>query len=65
MHNHPRLLLKPSRADIQVTRQLYDAGLLIDVIVTDHLIVTTEGYYSFQRHGLIFPAPQARGIRRL
>jgi len=46
-HNHPSGNLKPSRADIDLTKKLKDAGQLLDLPLLDHLIVTTSGYYSF------------------
>ena len=52
-HNHPSGQLSPSRADRQVTTRLKDAGKLIGIDVIDHIILTTEGYYSFQDEGEI------------
>ena len=47
-HNHPSGQLSPSQADRQVTTRLKDAGKLIGIDIIDHIILTTEGYYSFQ-----------------
>ena len=47
-HNHPSGQLHPSRADKQVTTRLKDAGKLIGIDVVDHIILTPDGYYSFQ-----------------
>jgi DNA repair protein RadC len=52
-HNHPSGNLKPSQADINLTRKVKDGGNLLDIAVLDHLIVTSEGYYSFADEGLI------------
>jgi DNA repair protein RadC len=52
-HNHPSGNLKPSEADIELTRKIVDAGRLLDIRVLDHMIVTAEGYYSFSDEGLI------------
>jgi len=52
-HNHPSGNLKPSSADIDLTKKLKEAGKLLDIPVLDHLIVTTEGYYSFADDGMI------------
>ena len=52
-HNHPSGNLKPSRADIEVTRKIKDAGTLLDIDVTDHLIISNEGFYSFADEGLL------------
>ena len=47
-HNHPSGQMSPSRADRQVTKRLKEVGKLIGIDVLDHLILTAEGYYSFQ-----------------
>lgn len=52
-HNHPAGSLKPSTEDINLTRKITNAGKLLDIQVLDHLIVTTEGYYSFQDQGML------------
>ena len=52
-HNHPSGNLKPSRADSEMTERLRKAGLLLDILILDHMIVTTEGYYSFADEGLL------------
>lgn len=50
-HNHPSGSLIPSRADIQVTKELVQAGKLLRIEVVDHVIVSSEGYYSFSDEG--------------
>lgn len=55
-HNHPSGSLKPSNHDIKLTRKLTEGGILLDVTVSDHLIVTRKGYYSFANEK-IMPAP--------
>lgn len=52
-HNHPSQNLKPSERDTQITRQIKDAGKLLDIKVLDHLIICSEGYYSFADEGLL------------
>ena len=52
-HNHPSGQLSPSAADKQVTTRLKDAGKLIGIDVVDHIILTPDGYYSFQDEGLL------------
>jgi DNA repair protein RadC len=52
-HNHPSGNLQPSEADIHLTRKLKDAGLMLDLPILDHLIVSSEGYYSFADEGLL------------
>ena len=52
-HNHPSGNLKPSQADIELTKRLIAGGKLLDINALDHIIVTAEGYYSFGDEGLI------------
>jgi DNA repair protein RadC len=52
-HNHPSGNLKPSNADIQLTKKIVNAGNLLDIAVLDHVIVSAEGYYSFADEGLL------------
>ncbi len=52
-HNHPSGNLQPSEADIHLTRKLKDAGLMLDLPILDHLIISSEGYYSFADEGLL------------
>jgi DNA repair protein RadC len=46
-HNHPSGKLKPSDADIEITKELKLAGKQLDVRVLDHIIITENDYYSF------------------
>lgn len=46
-HNHPSGTLKPSQADIQLTKRIKAAGESLDIKVLDHLIVTEKAYFSF------------------
>lgn len=52
-HNHPSGNLSPSRADEELTQKIKNAGLFLDIKLLDHVIVTTEGYYSFADEGLL------------
>lgn len=51
-HNHPSGNLNPSQADIDLTRKMKEGGKFLEIQLLDHLIVTTEGYYSFADEGL-------------
>jgi len=51
-HNHPSGNLKPSQADIELTKKLRSAGKVLDCAVLDHLIVADTGYFSFADEGL-------------
>lgn len=52
-HNHPTGSLRPSEEDRKLTRLIYEAGKLINIILLDHLIVTSEGYFSFADEGIL------------
>lgn len=52
-HNHPSGGLQPSQSDIVLTKKLKSGGDLLDIAVLDHLILTSEGYYSFADEGMI------------
>ena len=52
-HNHPSANLKPSDADIRLTKQVKQAGLVLEIAVLDHIILTAEGYYSFADEGML------------
>jgi len=52
-HNNPSGNLKPSRADEELTKRIATAGIYLDIKVIDHIIVTSEGYYSFGDEGLL------------
>lgn len=46
-HNHPSGTLKPSEADIRITKKIQEGLALLDVKVLDHVIVTKDDYFSF------------------
>lgn len=53
-HNHPSGNLKPSDADVSITKKLKEAALLMDINVLDHIIIVPdEKYYSFADDGVI------------
>ncbi len=51
-HNHPSGKLVASDADKEITQKLKMAGKQLDIIVIDHIIITENGYYSFQDEGI-------------
>jgi DNA repair protein RadC len=53
VHNHPSGNPAPSADDRSVTRQLAEAGRLLDVPVYDHVIVGGARYFSFAEAGLL------------
>jgi len=52
-HNHPSGNLKPSQADLKLTRKLSEAGKNLDISVLDHLIIGNKGYFSFSDEGIL------------
>lgn len=52
-HNHPSGNTQPSEADIHLTRKIKEAGLLLDLPLLDHIILTPDSYLSFADEGLI------------
>jgi DNA repair protein RadC len=52
-HSHPSGNLQPSQADIALTRKIKEGGEILEISVLDHIILTSEGYYSFADEGLI------------
>jgi len=53
VHNHPSGDPTPSRADIEMTRQIVAAARNLDIVVHDHVIVGKSGHASFKGLGLI------------
>jgi len=52
-HNHPSSNLKPSQADLSLTRRLVEAGKLLDLQILHHIILTKRSYLSFGDKGLL------------
>lgn len=52
-HNHPSGRLFPSEADKILTKKIVEAGSIMDIKVIDHLIISSESYYSFADEGQI------------
>ena len=52
-HNHPSGNLHPSQDDLQITKKIKLACETVEIALHDHVIVTSEGYYSFADRGLI------------
>lgn len=52
-HNHPSGNQQPSIEDRNLTRTIHEAGKLLNIILIDHIIVTSEGYYSFSDNGIL------------
>ncbi len=52
-HNHPSGDPTPSRPDIDMTKQIVEAGKALKIAVHDHLVVGRDGVASFKALGLM------------
>ena len=52
-HNHPSGNMKPSEQDRNITKQIKEAGKLLEIEVLDHVILTSDNYLSFADEGLL------------
>lgn len=52
-HNHPSGTLKPSEADIKITKSIKNTLALFDCNVFDHIILTSDSFYSFANEGAL------------
>jgi len=53
VHNHPSGHVRPSDADIRLTRILQDAARVMDIALHDHLIVGENRFFSFREEGIL------------
>jgi DNA repair protein RadC len=53
VHNHPSGDPTPSRADIEMTKQIVSSAKNLGIVVHDHIIVGKQGHASFRGLGLI------------
>lgn len=56
VHNHPSGDPTPSPEDVQLTRQLVEAGQLLDIELLDHLVIGRPGFVSLRERRLGFAA---------
>jgi DNA repair protein RadC len=52
-HNHPSGNLQASEQDMKLTKQLVNAGSVLDIRVLDHIILTDKGHMSMADEGLM------------
>jgi len=52
-HNHPSGNLKPSRADELLTSKIREASYFLDINLIDHIIISTNGYFSFADQSML------------
>jgi DNA repair protein RadC len=53
VHNHPSGQVKPSDADIRLTKTIQETARILDIIVHDHVIIGENRFFSFREEGLI------------
>lgn len=53
VHNHPSGSPEPSRADIQITNRIAEAGRLLGIVVHDHVNIGRHGHTSLRAKGLV------------
>jgi DNA repair protein RadC len=52
-HNHPSGNTIPSREDLNITKQIKEAGQIIGIPLHDHIIFAEDKFYSFAEQGII------------
>ena len=53
IHNHPSGRLKPSESDTKITETIKKALAYFDILLLDHLIITSENYFSFADENIL------------
>ena len=53
VHNHPSGDPAPSRQDIQITRQMYQAAEILNIPLVDHIIIGDNTYTSLRELGYL------------
>ncbi len=53
VHNHPSGDPTPSRADIEMTKEVQDAAGKLGISVHDHIVIGKSGHASFKSLGLL------------
>jgi len=59
VHNHPSGSHQPSRGDIDATRRIAQAALIMGICLHDHIVISRSGWSSFRRLGLLETLPRA------
>lgn len=52
-HNHPSGNTTPSRQDIHLTKQIKEAGELMGIPLADHIIISSNGFFSFRNSQML------------
>ena len=54
MHNHPSGQVRPSDADIRLTKTIQETAKFLELLVHDHIIIGSEGrFFSFREEGML------------
>ncbi|MDE6414694.1 MAG: DNA repair protein RadC [Anaeroplasmataceae bacterium] len=53
VHNHPSGDVNASLADIEATQELKQILMPLDILLLDHLVVSSRDYFSMNEHGLL------------
>lgn len=59
VHNHPSNIMRPSPEDLDLTDRLIQVGLIIQIPMIDHLIISPDDWYSFEEDGLMMQLEQS------
>ncbi len=52
-HNHPSGVPEPSRYDDTITLKIAEALKMVDINLQDHIIISSEGFYSYRQEGIL------------
>lgn len=52
-HNHPSGSVKPSKSDMDITKEISNGLKNFDALLLEHIIITENSYFSFLEEGLI------------
>jgi DNA repair protein RadC len=52
-HNHPSGHVRPSDADIRLTKTIQETAKVLDILVHDHIIIGEDRFFSFREEGLM------------
>ena len=53
VHNHPSGDAEPSKADLEITKRIIEAGKIMGIDVLDHIIIAKNKVFSFKEKGLM------------
>jgi DNA repair protein RadC len=53
VHNHPSGHIRPSDADIRLTRSIQETAKVLDILVHDHMIIGENRFFSFREEGIM------------